>query len=112
MRTLVVRNLSATAPSQHFANLDDGQTVVLRMKVRGQLRQSYLGFVAERARWLSLSGWAESTEQGQAEIVAAGPDALVGALEMACVLGPLDAIVDTLVCEEESQPVPAGFVIR
>jgi len=46
------------------------------------------------------------------ELVAAGPEALVGALEMACTLGPLDALVETIEAEEEQGPVPAGFEVR
>jgi acylphosphatase len=56
----------------------------------------YLAFVADRARWLAIGGWAMSPRAGRVEILAGGPEALVGALEMACVLGPLDALVEAV----------------
>ncbi len=63
-------------------------------QIAGQLDvPSYLAFIAERAHWLDISGWAMATNEG-VTLVAAGPEALVGALEMACTLGPLDALVD------------------
>ena len=46
-----------------------------------------------------------------AEVSPAGPEALVGALEMACLLGPLDALVESLVPANSDEPVPEGFVL-
>ena len=82
------------------------------MKVTGDLGRHFLDFVANRASWLSLSGWAESPSDDHAVVVAAGPEALVGALEMACLLGPIDALVLGLELENETRPVPQGFGIR
>jgi acylphosphatase len=96
----------------YSTDVDGGAPVALRMTVAGRLSDGYLDFVAERAGWLSLSGWAESHGDGKAIVVAAGPEALVGALEMACVLGPLDALVDTLESEPAGEPVSPGFAIR
>jgi acylphosphatase len=96
----------------YSTDADGGAPVALRMNIAGRLGSQFLHFVAERAGWLSLSGWVESLGESNAIVVAAGPEALVGALEMACVLGPLDALVDTLQVEPTVQPVPPGFAIR
>ena len=85
---------------------------MVRMRIAGSFEEDYLRFVAGRAQWLSLSGWAASLAPGRAEIVVAGPEALVGALEMACMLGPLDALIDTLDTEAIGGPVAPGFAIR
>jgi acylphosphatase len=82
------------------------------MRIAGSLGPHYLGFVASRAHWLGLSGTAWNVGPGRAEVVAAGPEALVGALEMASILGPLDTLVETLDSEPAPGPVPAGFTVR
>ena len=46
------------------------------------------------------------------ELVAAGPEALVGALEMACTLGPLDALIERIEAVEEPGVVSAGVELR
>ncbi len=71
----------------------------------------YLAFIAERAGWLDLSGWAEATGAQSVRLVAAGPEALVGALEMACTLGPLDALIERIEASDEAGPVASGFAI-
>lgn len=104
---------TATLPAEYSYSTDveGGRPVAVRMRIAGDLGGRYLDFVAERAAWLSLSGWA-SVAAGRAEVVAAGPEALVGALEMACVLGPVDALVETLLIEDADELVAAGFVTR
>ena len=103
----------STISERAYATDVDGQSpVVVRMKVTGELGRDFLEFVANRASWLSLSGWAERPSDDHAVVVAAGPEALVGALEMACLLGPIDALVHGLELEDETQPVPQGFGIR
>ena len=92
--------------------VEGGLPVAVRMQVTGDLGGRFLDFVANRAEWLSLAGWAECPSDGHATIVAAGPEALVGALEMACMLGPIDAVVHTLDVADESQQVKPGFVVR
>jgi acylphosphatase len=92
--------------------VEGGVPVTVRMRIAGVFDAGYLRFVAGRANWLSLSGWAMSPAPGRAEIVASGPEALVGALEMACVLGPLDALVETLETEPSAEAVPPGFAVR
>ena len=81
------------------------------MLVSGHLTPGYLAFVSGRADWLSLSGWVTELGAGHVEVVAAGPEALVGALEMACILGPLDALIDTVETSAMLDAVPRGFSI-
>ena len=84
--------------------VEGGTPVCLRFLVEGRLTfGSYSAFVLDRAAWLDISGWVSARPGGSIEIVAAGPEALVGAFEMACTLGPLDALVDRI----ETTPVPA-----
>lgn len=100
-------------PSQRYStDVEGGAPVILHMQIAGSLGADYLRFIASRARWLGLSGTAWSAGPGRAEVVAAGPEALVGALEMACVLGPLDTLVETLDSAPAPGPVPAGFTVR
>lgn len=73
---------------------------------------SYLDFIAERAGWLNLSGWACADDARSVTLVAAGPEALVGALEMACTLGPLNALVESIDSVPEPGSVAEGFEIR
>lgn len=101
------------APGRSYStDVEGGAPVVVRMRIAGRFGADYLAFVASRARWLSLDGWARSVGAGRAEVVAAGPEALVGALEMACVLGPLDSLVETLDSEPVYDAVPDGFIVR
>lgn len=107
-----MRHTPSAADYTYSTDVEGGVPVAVRMSITGDLGAHYLAFVAERAGWLSLSGWVESRGAGQAEVVAAGPEALVGALEMACILGPLDALVDTLEIRPERDSVTLGFAIR
>jgi len=72
----------------------------------------YLDFVVERARWLGLDGWVAANDDATVSLAVAGPEALVGALEMACTLGPLDALIDEVRPVGEPAGLPAGFAIR
>jgi acylphosphatase len=84
-----------------------------RFTIEGRLDAArYLAFVADRAGWLDLDGWAQVRADGVVELVAAGPEALVGALEMACTLGPLDALVARIDAVDEPGEVTAGFTVR
>lgn len=100
--------------TQHYSTAVEGNASVRRRYTIGGRFDSatYLGFVAERARWLAIDGWAVSPRPGEIEMVAAGPEALVGALEMACVLGPLDALVDVMAVSPEAAEVSPGFALR
>jgi acylphosphatase len=97
----------------YSTEIEGGRPVQLRYRIAGRLSPAtYLAFVADRARWLDIRGWVQALDDTAIELVAAGPEALVGALEMACMLGPLDALVETIEGAEESGPVPAGFEVR
>jgi acylphosphatase len=97
----------------YSTDVEGGAPVQLRYVIEGRLdRASYLAFVLERASWLDIRGWAAMLEDGRVEMVAAGPEALVGALEMACTLGPLDALVARIEAIVDREPIAAGFEIR
>jgi len=99
--------------NDYSSDLEGGRPVQLRYRIAGRLSPAtYLAFVADRARWLDLRGWVQALDDARIELVAAGPEALVGALEMACTLGPLDALVETIESVEEAGAVPAGFEVR
>ena len=97
----------------YSTDIEGGRPVQQRYRIAGRLHPAtYLAFVADRARWLDLRGWVRALDDTRIELVAAGPEALVGALEMACTLGPLEALVETIEVAEEPGIVPAGFEVR
>lgn len=92
--------------------VEGGAPVTVRYTISGRLdAPRYLAFVAERAAWFGIDGWAAAGD-GTVTLVAAGPEAMVGALEMACTLGPLDALVTDVAAIEETDVVAAGFELR
>ena len=96
----------------YSSDVEGGRPVRVRYEIGGRLDvPAYLAFVAERASWLDISGWAVAEGEG-VTLVAVGPEALVGALEMACTLGPLDALVTHIVGTATLEPVSAGFELR
>ena len=102
-----------SAPQHYSTDVEGGAPVQVRYAIEGRIEAvSYLLFVAERARWLDIRGWGRAVGEGRFEIVAAGPEALVGALEMACTLGPLDALVERIEASEERGVIAAGFELR
>lgn len=105
-------SLLDTPEYSYSTKVEGGVPVAMRFRVSGRFDDSYLDFVADRAAWLSLSGWVGSDLEEQVTVVVAGPEALVGALEMACVLGPLGALVHTIQAEPEPGLVEPGFVVR
>ncbi len=89
-----------------------GQRVCRRFAIAGRLDMAaYLAFVEERGRWFGIDGWVAAEDARRVTLVAAGPDAMVGALEMACTLGPLSALVEEIDAIEEPQPAKAGFAL-
>lgn len=97
---------------EYSTAVEGGAPVRVRYRIAGRIEpRTYLAFVADRARWLAIDGWASAAE-GQATVVASGPEALVGALEMACTLGPLDALVDEIEADDEPAAVERGFELR
>ncbi len=102
-----------TTAHTYSSAVEGGAPVCVRYTIAGRLHPAtYLGFVAERAGWLDISGWAEAAADGTITLVAAGPEALVGALEMACLLGPLDALIASMDMSEEPGLISAGFHLR
>jgi acylphosphatase len=98
-----------TDAQSYSTAVEGGRPVQLRYTIGGSFDPlSFLNFVAERAAWLSVRGWA-AVEGDVVTLVAAGPEALVGALEMAVTLGPDDALVEMIGQHEEVEPVPEGF---
>ena len=96
----------------YSTDVEGGAYVAVRMHIAGALSPDYLGFVLERAIWLGLAGSAEHSGPGAVKVVAAGPEALVGALEMACVLGPLDSLIETVDRQPADEIVAEGFAVR
>lgn len=100
------------ARHEYSTDIEGGAPVRVRYAIRGRIDPAtYLPFVLNRAQWLAIDGWA-SAEAGRAVVVAAGPEALVGALEMACTLGPWDALVEEIVARDEPGEVSPGFALR
>ncbi len=100
-------------PVHYSSDVEGGAPVQVRYAIAGRLNLAeYLTFVAERAHWLGLSGWAAAAGPQSVTVVAAGPEALVGALEMACTLGPQDALIEDLRATPSSEALPVGFRLR
>jgi acylphosphatase len=98
--------------STYSTDIEGGAPVQLRYAIAGRMSVAdYLAFVAERARWFGISGWVKAENPDRVTLVAAGPEAMVGALEMACTLGPITALIDRVESTDESAPVTAGFHI-
>jgi acylphosphatase len=99
-------------PGSYATDVEGGAPVRVRYRIAGRMRVAdYVRFVAERARWFGIDGWV-SGDADAVTLVAAGPEAMVGALEMACTLGPLTAVIDDVAVEDEQSQVRAGFEIR
>ena len=99
--------------SDYSTDVEGGVPVQVRYRIEGRLNPvSYLAFVADRAGWLDIRGWVQAMDARRIELVAAGPEALVGALEMACTLGPLDALIEVIEAVDEPGHVPSGFEVR
>jgi acylphosphatase len=107
-----MREAYSAIAGSYSTDVEGGAHIAVRMRVAGALSADYLDFVLERAVWLGLSGSAKRSGPGAVEVVAAGPEALVGALEMACVLGPLDSLIATVDREPTNEIVHRGFAVR
>lgn len=55
---------------------------------------SFKNWICIRARLLDLKGSVTSQGNQRISILVEGPQALIDAMEMACSLGPMDALVD------------------
>ena len=99
--------------NSYSTDIEGGAPVRLRFAIAGRMSvEQYLGFVAERARWFGINGWIAADGQQSVTLVADGPEAMVGALEMACTLGPITAVIDSIERAEEPAAVESGFKIR
>lgn len=99
--------------STYFSDIEGGAPVRRRYGIAGRMSTTeYLAFVAERASWFGVSGWVKAESDGMVTLVAAGPEAMVGALEMACTLGPNTALVERIDATWEVGEVGNGFEIR
>jgi acylphosphatase len=98
----------------YSTEIEGGAPVRMRYTIAGRLdADDFMAFVAERARWFGISGWVRADGAGSVTMVAAGPEAMVGALEMACLLGPLNALVDRVEGVEETGAMAGeGFDVR
>lgn len=69
---------------------------IARLTIRGRaLDRSFLDFAAHRARRFSLAGWA-ALGDNELTIVVKGQSALIDMMEVACMLGPIEALVDDI----------------
>ena len=98
--------------ADYSSAVEGDRRVSRRFAIAGRLDVAeYLAFVEERARWFGIDGWAAADDARRVTLVAAGPDAMVGALEMACTLGPLSALIDEIEAADEPAPIGAGFAL-
>jgi acylphosphatase len=98
---------------EYSSDVEGGAPVRVGWTISGRMHMpSFLDFVVERAQWLGLDGWVAANDDATVSLAVAGPEALVGALEMACTLGPLDALIDEVRPVGEPSAFPAGFAIR
>ncbi len=68
-----------------------------RIILRGKLHSaSVVPWICHRARLLDLKGWVSRDSDCLITIALTGPDALVDAMEVACNLGPMDAMIETI----------------
>lgn len=98
---------------EYSSDVEGGAPVRVAWTISGRMHvPNYLDFVVERATWLGLDGWVAANDDATVSLAVAGPEALVGALEMACTLGPLDALIDEVRPAGEPAELPGGFSIR
>ncbi|HEY9011061.1 MAG TPA: acylphosphatase [Devosia sp.] len=98
---------------EYSSDVEGGAPVRVAWAISGRMDvPSYLDFVVERAQWLGLDGWVAANDDKTVSVAVAGPEALVGALEMACTLGPLDALIDEVRPMDDPGQVPTGFAVR
>ena len=98
---------------EYSSDVEGGAPVRVAWAISGRMDvPGYLDFVVDRARWLGLDGWVAANDDDTVSVAVAGPEALVGALEMACTLGPLDALIEEVRPVGEPAGISAGFIIR
>ncbi|WP_026793089.1 acylphosphatase [Pleomorphomonas oryzae] len=68
-----------------------------RLTIRGNLGAgSFLPWVARHAARLGLDGEIHHADAGRVDIDLRGPTDLIDAMEMGCLLGPIDVWVETI----------------
>jgi acylphosphatase len=70
------------------------RVVAVEMAFFGSLGADFVRFAEIRARRLGLTGWIEETSGNRVLVHVEGPEALIGAFEMACCLGPDTTMVE------------------
>lgn len=97
----------------HSTAVEGGRPVQVRYELTGRMEvPEFVAFAVERAAWLGIAGSVEVTGPGQLTVIAAGPEAMVGAFEMALTLGPLTALVTEVTVSELSEAISNGFTVR
>lgn len=76
-----------------------GRVLRMRLVFRGKLGPPFEAFVQARARRLSLPVEMTCSET-EAQVLTQGPEAMIGALEMAACVAPANCVVETWACEE------------
>lgn len=103
-----------------FRNLQDSgsfgrggqRPVSVRLEFTGQLGPAFTDFARARAERLDLKGWIDC-QAHRATVHLDGPEALIGAFEVACCIGPDAAYVeDWSCCETAPEPGIGGFQVR
>lgn len=90
----------------------DADVEVVRIVLAGRgLDEDFVDFVLDRAHRFSLRGTV-ALEGGEIRILAEGPAALIDMMEVACMLGPVQCLVDDVRRETWTGPVPAGRFAR
>ena len=81
--------------------------------IRGDLQSAQvLPWIEHRARLLDLKGWVARRNAQALEVALWGPEPLIDALEVACLLGPADVQVDTIQARSHQfDATPNGFAI-
>lgn len=86
--------------------------VSVRMEFTGQLGPVFTTFAQTRAERLDLKGWIIGQEH-RALVYLDGPEALIGAFEVACCIGPDAATIEDWTCSEAPpDPTVNGFQVR
>jgi len=68
----------------------------IEITLAGDFQSDSSSDLFQRARLLDLRGWVSQQDETRMTILVAGPDSLIGAMEMACSLGPVDIEVDRI----------------
>ena len=69
--------------------------------------QSFVRFVRDRAQRLALDAVVRHSSRSEIIVAVVGEPELIGAFEMACSLGPSDALVHDVRMQAIEQPDPA-----